>query len=141
VTGAINPYDAAGAKEMTRLAKAMLQRCPETKIVLGGYSQGAEQVHGALGKVNLGEDGAKILVGLYCIFEVLKQEMGVQLLVVQGCVPIILDLLSCDLRITRESTDSNQAAVTYGDPMQGAATKAIGGKCCRLGELKELTLS
>ena len=43
---------------MTRLVKDMMAKCPETKIVLSGYSQGAELVHGTL--ANLGKDSAKI---------------------------------------------------------------------------------
>ncbi|KAF2423503.1 cutinase, partial [Tothia fuscella] len=83
VSGAINPAGAPGSKDMTKKAKAILERCPTTNIVLAGYSQGAEQVHGALQKDNLGPDGAKIA-----------------------------------------------AACTYGDPMAGERTKALGGWGC-----------
>jgi cutinase len=62
VTGAINPAAAPGAKDMTKKVRALFASCPETKIILSGYSQGAEQVHGALQKDNLGPDGAKIAV-------------------------------------------------------------------------------
>jgi Cutinase len=43
---------------MARMARQKMTQCPQTKVVLSGYSQGAEQVHGAL-KV-LGRDAAKI---------------------------------------------------------------------------------
>lgn len=59
-SGGTNPSGSPGATKMTQMAKAVLQRCPNTKIVLSGYSQGAEQVHGALFAKNLGEDGARI---------------------------------------------------------------------------------
>lgn len=48
VSGATDPADAEGAKTMASLAKQALSSCPTTKIILAGYSQGAEQVHGAL---------------------------------------------------------------------------------------------
>jgi cutinase len=60
VTGAINPSDAEGSKDMTAKVKQVMASCPASKIILSGYSQGAEQVHGALQKANLGPDGAKI---------------------------------------------------------------------------------
>jgi cutinase len=62
VSGAINPSGAPGALDMTKKVKAILERCPDIKIVLSGYSQGAEQVHGALAEKNLGPLGAKIAV-------------------------------------------------------------------------------
>lgn len=48
ISGATNPAAAAGAKDMVKQANAALAACPNTKIVLSGYSQGAEQVRGAL---------------------------------------------------------------------------------------------
>jgi cutinase len=47
-SGAIDPKDAAGAQNMVMLAAMAVAACPNTKIVLSGYSQGAEQVRGAL---------------------------------------------------------------------------------------------
>jgi cutinase len=47
-SGATDPKDAAGAKNMAMLAMMATVTCPNTKIVLSGYSQGAEQVRGAL---------------------------------------------------------------------------------------------
>ncbi|KAF2397744.1 cutinase-domain-containing protein [Trichodelitschia bisporula] len=64
VSGAINPSGSEGAKQMAKMAKEALAACPDTKIILSGYSQGAEQVHGALMKTNLGEDGAKIAAAI-----------------------------------------------------------------------------
>jgi cutinase len=61
-SGGTNPSGSKGAINMAAMAKAVMGRCPNTKIVLGGYSQGAEQVHGALFSKNLGQDGARIAV-------------------------------------------------------------------------------
>lgn len=36
---------------MVSTTQQLKQRCPNTKVVLGGYSQGAMQVHQALGQV------------------------------------------------------------------------------------------
>ncbi|TID22024.1 carbohydrate esterase family 5 protein [Venturia nashicola] len=53
-SGALAPQDAAGAKTMIALIKTLTTACPTTKIVLSGYSQGAEQVRGALGGMTFG---------------------------------------------------------------------------------------
>jgi hypothetical protein len=61
-SGGTNPSGSQGAIRMASMAKAVMSKCPNTRIILGGYSQGAEQVHGALFAKNLGQDGAKIAV-------------------------------------------------------------------------------
>ena len=43
---------------MAQMAKDQMAKCPESKLVLSGYSQGAEQVHGAL--KNLGAKAAQV---------------------------------------------------------------------------------
>lgn len=53
-------FSGSGAKDMVATSKLVLAKCPDMKIVLGGYSQGAMQVHQALGQ--LGTDAAKIAV-------------------------------------------------------------------------------
>jgi len=55
-SGGTNPKGAAGSIKMAAMAKTEL--AAGHLVVLAGYSQGAEQVHGAL--LNLGPDGAKI---------------------------------------------------------------------------------
>ena len=61
VTGEINPGTDAGAKNMQMFVNQVTGNCT-TKVVLAGYSQGAEQVHGALD--NLGPlASSKIQVG------------------------------------------------------------------------------
>jgi hypothetical protein len=79
-TGGTNPAGAQGAIKMAQMAKQVMSRCPTTRIVLGGYSQGAEQVHGALAKKNLGQDGARIAVCSFAslsLLSVLFWEWGV----------------------------------------------------------------
>ncbi|KAL2826286.1 cutinase-domain-containing protein [Aspergillus cavernicola] len=46
---------AAGGPEMADLVTKALSQCPDTKIVLGGYSQGAMVVHNAAGKLSSGQ--------------------------------------------------------------------------------------
>jgi cutinase len=53
-------FTGGGATEMVKLVKAGAAKCPNMKFILGGYSQGAMQVHQALGQ--LGELGAKVAV-------------------------------------------------------------------------------
>jgi cutinase len=60
VSGAINASDAEGSKDMTAKVKQVMASCPDSKIILSGYSQGPEQVHGTLQKANLGLDGGNI---------------------------------------------------------------------------------
>ncbi|KAL3481335.1 cutinase-domain-containing protein [Aspergillus californicus] len=46
---------AAGGPEMASLVSEALKQCPDTKVVLGGYSQGAMVVHNAAGKLSSGQ--------------------------------------------------------------------------------------
>ncbi|GME35746.1 putative cutinase [Neofusicoccum parvum] len=48
VQGSLSPKTAAGSTNCAQLVGQALQKCPDTQIVLGGYSQGAQQVHGCL---------------------------------------------------------------------------------------------
>ena len=45
---------------MASLTQQVLSKCPDTKVILAGYSQGAEQVHGALQNLQNGQ----VAVGL-----------------------------------------------------------------------------
>ncbi|CAI6333662.1 unnamed protein product [Periconia digitata] len=47
VAGFLAGGDAAGSTTMTNLISQTASRCPNTKIVLSGYSQGAQLVHNA----------------------------------------------------------------------------------------------
>lgn len=59
--GSISPKTASGSTNCAFLVKQALSKCPDTKIVLAGYSQGAQQVHGCL--MNLGStEAAKVAV-------------------------------------------------------------------------------
>lgn len=53
-------FSGGGAKEMVTLTKTIMSKCPDTKVLYSGYSQGAMQVHQALG--SLGPDASKIAV-------------------------------------------------------------------------------
>jgi len=55
-------FSGSGAREMVTLTKQVIQKCPDTKVILGGYSQGAMQVHQALG--SLGGDASKVAVAV-----------------------------------------------------------------------------
>lgn len=55
--GSISPAQAQGSQNCAALVKQVLGRCAGTQIVLAGYSQGAQQVHGCL--INLSADEAK----------------------------------------------------------------------------------
>lgn len=57
VVGSMSPGQAEGSKNCAQLVKQALSNCPQTKIVLAGYSQGAQQVHGCL--IDLSADEAQ----------------------------------------------------------------------------------
>lgn len=46
-SGAASGGDTAGAKKMAQLANDVVKKCPDTQVVLAGYSQGAQLVHKA----------------------------------------------------------------------------------------------
>lgn len=60
-TGAIAPKDAAGAKNMVAMVMKVAAACPNSKVVLSGYSQGAEQVRGALMGLSVGGAGSGMI--------------------------------------------------------------------------------
>ncbi|KAJ9634515.1 hypothetical protein H2199_008972 [Coniosporium tulheliwenetii] len=45
--GALQGGDAAGSQKMAQLTRDAVARCPQTQVVLAGYSQGAQLVHNA----------------------------------------------------------------------------------------------
>lgn len=53
----------SGGPTMASLAQQAKQKCPKTKIVLSGYSQGAMVVHNALGKFDGSNVAAVIVFG------------------------------------------------------------------------------
>ena len=53
-------YGASGGPYMAMLAREARRQCPETKIVLAGYSQGARCLHGALEKSERPFDGGDV---------------------------------------------------------------------------------
>jgi cutinase len=53
-------YGASGGPYMAMLAREARLQCPETKIVLAGYSQGARCLHGALEKSERPFDGGDV---------------------------------------------------------------------------------
>lgn len=60
-TGAVSPKDAAGAKNMVAMVQKVAGACPMSKVVLSGYSQGAEQVRGALMGLGTGTVGGGVV--------------------------------------------------------------------------------
>jgi cutinase len=54
---------AAGGPTMANMVKQALSQCPQTKIVLGGYSQGAMVVHDAAKKLADGQVAGAVLFG------------------------------------------------------------------------------
>ncbi|CAI7639601.1 unnamed protein product [Penicillium discolor] len=54
---------AAGGPAMAKLVKQALSQCPKTKVLLGGYSQGAMVVHKAASSLSAGQITAAVLFG------------------------------------------------------------------------------
>ncbi|KAF2845080.1 carbohydrate esterase family 5 protein [Plenodomus tracheiphilus IPT5] len=52
VSGYLQGGDATGSTTMTNLISTAATRCPSTKIVLAGYSQGAQLVHNAAQRIS-----------------------------------------------------------------------------------------
>ncbi|PYH90734.1 cutinase-domain-containing protein [Aspergillus ellipticus CBS 707.79] len=52
-----------GASTMAQMVKSALSQCPNTKVVLGGYSQGSMVVHNAANQLSSGEVAAAVLFG------------------------------------------------------------------------------
>lgn len=42
-----------GVSNMLKHTKTIMDKCPQTKIILSGYSQGAEQVHGTIERLGV----------------------------------------------------------------------------------------
>ncbi|KAI5194115.1 cutinase-domain-containing protein [Aureobasidium subglaciale] len=63
VSGAVSPGTAQGARTMVSLTQQALKKCPNTKVILAGYSQGAEQVHGALQNLKDGQVAVALTFG------------------------------------------------------------------------------
>ncbi|KGO75671.1 Cutinase [Penicillium italicum] len=54
---------ASGGPAMAQLVKQALSQCPQTKVLLGGYSQGAMVVHNAANTLAAGQVTAAVLFG------------------------------------------------------------------------------
>ncbi|PYI21833.1 cutinase-domain-containing protein [Aspergillus violaceofuscus CBS 115571] len=54
---------ASGGPKMASLVKQALSQCPNTKVVLGGYSQGSMVVHNAASSLSAGQIQAAVLFG------------------------------------------------------------------------------
>lgn len=54
---------ANGGPIMAKLVKQALSQCPKTKVVLGGYSQGAMVVHNAAQRLSSGQISGAVLFG------------------------------------------------------------------------------
>jgi len=65
--GSINPKGSQGSLNMAMFTNMALQACPSTKVVLAGYSQGAQQVHGALMNLQPGQVSVRaVIASLVC---------------------------------------------------------------------------
>jgi cutinase len=69
VVGYLLGGDPAGTTEMIRLANLASTKCPNSKIVLGGYSQGAQLVHDTAKSLTAAVT-AKIVAGMSSIFRI-----------------------------------------------------------------------
>lgn len=54
---------ASGGPAMAKLVKQALSQCPKTKVLLGGYSQGAMVVHNAANSLTADQITAAVLFG------------------------------------------------------------------------------
>ena len=54
---------ASGGPTMAKLVKQALSQCPKTKVLLGGYSQGAMVVHNAANSLTADQVTAAVLFG------------------------------------------------------------------------------
>lgn len=54
---------AEGGPQMAQLVQQALKQCSNTKVVLGGYSQGAMVVHNAASKLSSGQVSGAVLFG------------------------------------------------------------------------------
>ncbi|KAJ5333591.1 uncharacterized protein MYU51_011567 [Penicillium brevicompactum] len=54
---------ASGGPAMAKLVKQALSQCPKTKVVVGGYSQGAMVVHNAAKSLSAGQISGAVLFG------------------------------------------------------------------------------
>lgn len=54
---------ASGGPAMVKLVQQALSQCPKTKVLLGGYSQGAMVVHNAASSLAAGQITAAVLFG------------------------------------------------------------------------------
>lgn len=53
----------SGGPKMASLIKQALKQCPQTKVVVGGYSQGSMVVHNAAQSLSAGQISAAVLFG------------------------------------------------------------------------------
>lgn len=53
----------SGGPKMASLVKQALKQCPNTKVVLGGYSQGSMVVHNAADKLSADQISGAVLFG------------------------------------------------------------------------------
>jgi cutinase len=100
-TGATNPKNAAGAKNMVAMVAKVAAACPDSKVVLSGYSQGAEQVRGAL--MNMPAGGA--MMAKVAERLTLPPSLAIS-------YSLVLEFPSF------APANIIQAAVTFGDPLQ-----------------------
>ena len=74
VVGYLLGGDPNGTKEMIRLLNLASSKCPDTKIALGGYSQGAQLVHDAAKALSAAVT-AKIVAGMFFVLDFLLKRL------------------------------------------------------------------
>ncbi|KAK5126991.1 hypothetical protein LTR85_008350 [Meristemomyces frigidus] len=103
----------SGGPTMAKLAQQALSECPNTKVVLSGYSQGAMVVHNALGSLSSGDVASVVVFGDPLNGESFKNVDKSKVLDVCGSSDFVCD---------HGPTDASGSHLSYHSSAQKAAT-------------------
>lgn len=117
-SGAIDPEDADGARNMVMMVMKVKSDCPGSKVVLAGYSQGAEQVRGAL--MGLPEEGMVDVGFLFFSSSLLRFSLSITITLSISHL-LLAHSHPRNSRISLMHLYTCQAAITFGDPLQKTA--------------------